>query len=101
MPQRRRTDLDLRPSKNVAGLVAAAQGLPHCYGRNRRGKWVLYDQVSPPTPSVSNLTSSHAYGQRLMHPVPVPVPVPHPGCSCPLYIVQSNIELAATLVDLV
>lgn len=49
VPQRRRTDLDLRPRKNVAGLVAAAQGLPHCYGRNRRGKWVLYDQVSLPS----------------------------------------------------
>ena len=48
VPQRRRTDLDLRPRKNVAGLVAAAQGLPHCYRRNRRGKWVLYDQVSLP-----------------------------------------------------
>ncbi len=46
VPQRRRTDLDLRPRKNMAGLVAAAQGLSHCYGRNRRGKWVLYDQVS-------------------------------------------------------
>ena len=46
VPQRRRTDLDLRSRKNMAGLVAAAQGLSHCYGRNRRGKWVLYDQVS-------------------------------------------------------
>lgn len=65
VPQRRRTDLDLRPRKNVAGLVAAAQGLPHCYGRNRRGKWVLYDQVSLPPPWLSNPTSSHAYGQML------------------------------------
>ena len=59
VPQRRRTDLDLRPRKNVAGLVAAAQGLPHCYGRNRRGKWVLYDQVSLPHFGSAN---SHAPG---------------------------------------
>ena len=46
VPQRRRTDLDLRPRKNVAGLVAAAQGTPTSFGCNRRGKWVLNDQVS-------------------------------------------------------
>ncbi|KAA6421434.1 MAG: hypothetical protein FRX49_08711 [Trebouxia sp. A1-2] len=40
VPQRRRTDLDLRPRKNVAGLVAAAQGMSTGFGRNRRGKWV-------------------------------------------------------------
>lgn len=45
VPQRRRTDLDLRPRKNVAGLVAAAQGASTGFGRNRRGKWVLDDQV--------------------------------------------------------
>jgi len=45
VPQRRRTDLDLRPRKNVAGLVAAAQGMSTGFGRNRRGKWVLNDQA--------------------------------------------------------
>ncbi|KAL0055404.1 hypothetical protein WJX82_000047 [Trebouxia sp. C0006] len=50
VPQRRRTDLDLRPRKNVAGLVAAAQGMSTGFGRNRRGKWVLNDQVEEAGP---------------------------------------------------
>lgn len=61
VPQRRRTDLDLRPRKNMAGLVAAAQGLSHAYGRNRRGKWVLYDQVSLPSTCSINTRSSNEY----------------------------------------
>ena len=55
VPQRRRTDLGLRPRRNVAGLLAAAQGVPTCYGRNRKGKWVLNDQVSLPFSSETNV----------------------------------------------
>ena len=54
VPQRRRTGLDLRPRKNVAPLVAAAQGAPTCYGCNRKGKWVLNDQVSLSFSSAEN-----------------------------------------------
>ena len=43
VPQRRRTDLESKPKKNMAGLLAAAKGLPHSYGRNRRGRWVMAD----------------------------------------------------------
>ena len=66
VPQRRRTDLDIRPRKNVAGLVAAAQGMSTGFGRNRRGKWVLNDQASP----VAFLPSLH---KSWPHPLALPV----------------------------
>lgn len=69
VPQRRRTDLDLRPRKNMAGLVAAAQGLSHAYGRNRRGKWVLYDQVSLPSTCCTSNRSSNDCPRGLCMPV--------------------------------
>lgn len=43
VPQRRRTDLESKPRKNMAGLLAAAKGTPHSFGRNRRGRWVMPD----------------------------------------------------------
>lgn len=41
VPQRRRTDLESKPRKAMTGLLAAAKGMPHSYGRNRRGRWVM------------------------------------------------------------